>query len=200
MTPSSDAAKQREEYWRVFCAINLAPDTRELVLQYIERLKRAVPEMRASWARAESLHLTLKFLGDIPQTSVERLSNAAARAVAGASPFSVVLEGTGIFPTPRQPRVLWIGINDLSRQLVALHERLEEESVPEGFAREARNFQPHLTIARLRRPEHARALASTHRQMEFPPVEVLVSELLVVRSELTTEGSRYATVSRHQLG
>lgn len=185
--------------WRVFCAIELPKPTRDLVLGHIACLKAALPAARASWSRNANIHLTLKFLGEIPQTSVSNLSQAASRAVTGLEPFAIRLEQTGVFPSRGQPRVLWIGINDPSAKLAELHARLEAESARAGFAKEGRGFHPHLTIARLRQPADARSLAAAHMQMEFEPVEINVAELLVIRSELSSEGSKYTVVSRHRL-
>ncbi|MEP6819378.1 MAG: RNA 2',3'-cyclic phosphodiesterase [bacterium] len=185
--------------WRVFCAIELPKPTRDLVLRHIDSLKAAVPAARASWSRDANLHLTLKFLGEIPQTSVPDFSQAASRATAGVLPFPIRLEQTGVFPTHGQPRVLWIGINDTAATLAELHARLEEAAAAESFAKEARPFHPHLTIARLRQPDNARALAAAHQQMEFEPLEFAVTELVVIRSELSSAGSRYIVVSRHPL-
>jgi 2'-5' RNA ligase len=188
-----------KESWRVFCAIEVPPATRRLVLQHIVRLIEAVPDARASWARDSNLHLTLKFLGEMPVASVTNLSAAASRAAGEVSPFSIRLEQTGTFPSHGQPRVLWIGISDPSAKLAELHARLEEESGKAGFAKEARGFNPHLTIARLRQPEKAKALADAHKQMEFAPLEISVNELLVIRSELSSAGSNYTIISRHAL-
>jgi 2'-5' RNA ligase len=185
--------------WRIFCAIELPATVRELVLRRIASLKEAVPDAHASWAREANLHLTLKFLGEVPQSSVKDFSNAVSRAVAAVTLFSIRLEQTGAFPRHGQPRVLWIGINDPTGKLGELHARLEEESAHVGFAKEARPFHPHLTVARLRKPLHARTLAAAHKEMEFQPVEIAVSELLVIRSELSSEGSKYTVVSRHAL-
>jgi 2'-5' RNA ligase len=186
------------EPWRVFCAIEIPEPVRQKVLQHIASLKEAVPDAKASWGRDASLHLTLKFLGEIPQTSVQDISTAAARAVAGLARFSIRLEQKGAFPKQGQPRVLWIGIND-SGKLSELHARLEDESANLGFAKDSRPFHPHLTVARLRQPRHARTLAATHRELEFKPAEIAVAELLVIRSELSNEGSKYTVVSRHAL-
>ena len=185
--------------WRVFCAIELPKPTRDLVLRHIACLKAAVPDAHASWSRDANLHLTLKFLDEITKTSVPDFSQAASRAATGVQPFSIRLEQTGVFPSHGQPRVLWIGINDLSSKLGELHTHLERESAQAGFAKEARPFHPHLTIARLRQPADARVLAAAHMQMEFEPVEIAVTELLVIRSELSSEGSQYTVVSRHLL-
>jgi 2'-5' RNA ligase len=185
--------------WRVFCAVEIPESVRELVLRHISRLREAVPDAKASWNRHANLHVTLKFLGEIPPTSVKDISNAASRAVAGLAPFSVHVEHTRVFPEHGKPRVLWIGINDLSGKLVELHTRLEDEAAQAGFAREGRRFQPHLTLARLRQPRHARALVDAHQQIEFETVSITVSELLVIRSELSSEGSKYRVISQHAL-
>ena len=71
--------------------------------------------------------------------------------------------------------------------LAELHARLEEEAAQAGFAKETRAFHPHLTVARLRQADNARALATAHKQMEFDPLEIAVAELLVIRSELSSE-------------
>ena len=188
------------ETWRVFCAIELPNTARELLLRRIAHLKEAVPDAKASWSRDGNLHLTLKFLGEIRQTSVPDFSAAASRAVAGLAPFSIRLEQVGVFPKHGQPRVLWIGINDFSGKLGELHARLEDESANAGFAKDERPFHPHLTLARLRQPRHARTLAAAHHQLEFEPAEIAVSELLVIRSELSSGGSKYTVISRHALG
>lgn len=188
------------EKWRVFCAIELSKPIRDLVLRHIACLRDTVPDARASWAGDTNLHITLKFLGEVPQTSVSDFSKAASRAVVEVTPFSIRLEQTGAFPSHGQPRVLWIGINDLSTKLAELHARLEEKSAQAGFAKVARPFHPHLTIARMRQPDGARALAVAHKQMVFDPVDIAVSELVVIKSELGSEGSKYTVVSRHPLG
>jgi 2'-5' RNA ligase len=185
--------------WRIFCAIELPATARALVLRHIADLKETVLDVRASWARETNLHLTLKFLGEIPQAAVADFSTSVSRAVAGVTPFSIRLEQTGAFPTHGQPRVLWIGIDDGAGKLAEMNAKVEEESALEGFAGEPRPFHPHLTIARLRNPQHARALATAHKRMKFEPVEIPVSDLLVIRSELSVGGSEYSIVSRHAL-
>ena len=187
------------EVWRVFCAVELPQTARSLVLAHIARLKEKVPHAKASWARDANLHLTLKFLGEIPTASVADFAKAVSLAVNQVQPFSIRLEHTGIFPTRGQARVLWLGINDLSTKLAQLHAHLEDESARVGFAKETRPFHPHLTIARLRQADAARALATAHKQMKFDPLEIAVAELLVIRSELSSEGAKYTVVSRHAL-
>lgn len=192
--------RNSNETWRVFCAIEIPELTRGRVLQHIARLRETVPDARASWSRDANLHLTLKFLGEIPQTSVPNVSAAASRAVVELRPFVIRLEHTGAFPKHGQPRVLWIGIDDPSACLSELQTRLENECAKEGFEKEKRLFHPHLTLARLRQPQHANELSVAHKQQEFEPADIEVRELLVIRSELSSKGSKYTVISRHPLG
>ncbi|MEK6278827.1 MAG: RNA 2',3'-cyclic phosphodiesterase [Acidobacteriota bacterium] len=186
--------------WRVFVAIELPNEIREELKIHAKRLREMVPQAQASWSRPENIHLTLKFLGDTPGSRIHQLSEAASRTVEFFEPFRIGVGGTGAFPNHREPRVLWIGLSDFQNKLSALHTALEAECARIGFEKEARAFHPHLTIARLRKPQHGRVLAEAHKQMEFKHVEFTVSELLVIRSELSSAGSKYATISRHPLG
>jgi 2'-5' RNA ligase len=188
-----------QEAWRVFCAVAIPADVRARITQHVSQLKKAVPDAKASWIAEQSIHLTLKFLGDTPQPRVQDLSQAASHATANMQPFKIVVEGTGAFPKHGPPRVLWIGIKDSEGQLDKLYRGLEEECAKDGFQKEVRSLHPHLTIARLRKPQHARTLASVHEQMLFEPGEIDVSELLVIRSELGRDGSKYSVISRHPL-
>jgi len=188
------------ETWRVFVAIELPAEIRNRVTHHIANLRRQVPDARASWSREENLHLTLKFLGDIPVTRVEALSRATARAAQTICSFSLSTEGCGSFPPRGTPRVLWIGIEDPAELLHPLHRALEDACADEGFARERRAFHPHLTVARLRRPKGARPLADLHRQAGFERMGFAVGRLCVIRSELSYAGSRYTVIARHALG
>jgi len=192
-------AATRNEAWRVFCAIELPSLVREKISQHITRLREAMPDSPASWSRAENVHLTLKFVGEIPPRRVNDLSQAAANAAEGFSPLEIAVGNTGSFPQHGAPRVLWIGVDDYSGKLAQLHAKLDEESRRLGFEKEARPFNPHLTIARLRKPQGARALALAHKEMGFHATEVRVTALAVIRSELSSKGSKYTAISRHAL-
>lgn len=187
------------EQWRVFCAFELPPDLRERLRDRIGRLREAFPDVAASWTRVENIHLTLKFFGNVEVDRIRLISEAATQAVKDFSSFRVGVRTAGVFPKPRRPQVLWIGLDDPPGKLSKLHQRFEEECGRAGFEREDRVYRPHLTIARIRRPEGAPRLAETHLQIEFEPGEIEVKELIVFRSELGSGGSKYTAISRHQL-
>lgn len=185
--------------WRLFCAIDLTSKARDRVVQHVANLREKVPEASASWSRAENIHLTIKFIGEVAPTRAADLSQAACRAIAGMTRFEFELEGAGSFPKQGPPKVLWIGIVDALGKLSELYRRLEEECARGGFAKEPRAFHPHLTVARLRKPHGARTLAAAHKELGFQSLTVPVTELLVIRSELSSQGSKYTVVSRHEL-
>lgn len=187
------------EQWRVFCAVDIPHNVRQKIEEHISHLKRSVPDASASWTRLDNMHLTLKFLGDTPKRAVQKLSHAAQRAVLGLAPFEIIATGAGSFPKSGQPRVVWVGLEDVEGKLAHLQARLEEEAFKEGFAREQRAFHPHLTVARLRKPHGARRLATAHKELGFPSITIEVKELLVIRSELHPSGSRYTVISHHRL-
>ncbi|HVF51514.1 MAG TPA: RNA 2',3'-cyclic phosphodiesterase [Pyrinomonadaceae bacterium] len=190
---------EQENLWRVFCAVELPEGVRERAAAYAARLRESATQVRATWDKPEKMHVTLKFLGEITPERVAHLQAAATRAASGMSPFALAIEGTGAFHTRGRPHVLWLGVRDDAGQLAGLHHRLEEEAAREKFPRESKKFHPHLTLARLRAPEGARALAEEHRASEFSSESFRIAELLVIRSELGTGGARHSTLSRHPL-
>jgi RNA 2',3'-cyclic 3'-phosphodiesterase len=197
MTRSNRQVEPR--LWRVFLAIHLPAQIRSRAAAQSERLRELVPDASASWTREDNMHLTIKFIGEVPADAIEKLSSAASNTVNGISSFDIVVGGAGSFPKKGPPKVIWIGIDDPSGNLHELHKRLDEECAIRGFQKERRAFQPHLTIARLRKPHSARTLASAHEEMGFEPVNVNVSELLLIRSELSSKGSKYTVLSSHSL-
>ena len=100
MTHPENKGDSAEESWRVFCAIELPPQTRMRLLSHIEKLRAEVPEVRASWSRESNIHLTLKFLGETPQRLVGKFDSAISRAVNGITPFPILISGSGVFPRP----------------------------------------------------------------------------------------------------
>ena len=188
------------ETWRVFCAVELSSSVRQKLIEHSSRLRELAPDVQASWSREQNLHLTLKFLGQVQTSRLDRLSKAAAKAATGLPTIELSIEETGAFPKHGRARVLWVGVKDASGGLRELQRRLEEACDREGFAKEGRSFHPHLTLARLRNPQSAQELVTAHKQLGFQPTPVTVSELLVLRSQLSPKGSKYSVISRHEIG
>ena len=187
------------EQLRMFCAVELPELIRTRIEKHIEGVRIAVPDAQPSWTRLNNIHLTLKFFGDVESARIDSITDALSRAVVSISPFRVSIGGAGAFPNNKQPRVLWIGVSDSSGQLHHLHESIDKACARKGFEKEARAYRPHLTIARIRKGQGARGLAEANQSFGFAPVEMLVTELLLFRSELSSKGSKYTVVSRHKL-
>ena len=183
----------------MFCAVELPGEVRRQLEEHILKLRKAVPDAAASWSRVENIHLTLKFFGNVALDQIPAISAAAERTVDEFSPFPIVIGNTGVFPRPSRAQVLWIGVSDPSGKLSALQEQFENECVAEGFPKENRAYRPHLTIARIRRPEGARPLADAHLQMHFNPTEIELNDLILFRSELSPKGSKYTPISTHPI-
>ena len=185
--------------WRTFCAVELPNEVRKQLEEHILKLRQDVPDAAASWSRVENIHLTLKFFGNVALDRIPVISAAATRTVAEFSTFRIGIGNTGVFPKPSRAQVLWIGVSDPSGKLSALQERLENECAAEGFTKEDRAYRPHLTIARIRRPEGARQLADAHLQTNFPITNIDLNELILFRSELSPRGSKYTRISTHPI-
>jgi 2'-5' RNA ligase len=199
---SMDEREKRSEddsRLRLFYAVELPSEVRERMAEHIARLRAEMPRVRAGWERTEKLHLTLKFFGAVPQSRVAALTLAAGRATSARAPFTLTVADAGAFPPRKAPRVLWLGLRDSRGDLARLHQTLETECAVAGFPREERSFHPHITIARLREPRTALALAELHRELGFPPLEITVNEIVLMRSELGPGGSRYTALSHHRL-
>jgi 2'-5' RNA ligase len=190
--------KQRR---RIFCAVELSENVRARIAAHVLLLQEAARSpLRISWERAEKLHLTLKFLGELEFAQVDALTHALQRAVGSIEQFELVMQEAGTFPLHGNPRVLWLGLRDETHRLAQLQEQLETECAQEGLPREARPFHPHITIARIRTPNAAaRSIASLHREIKFGPVSFTVNEVTIMQSQLGAVGSHYTPLSRHQL-
>jgi 2'-5' RNA ligase len=188
-----------KQEWRIFCAVELPAAVRAQLQEHCRRLRESVPDVAASWTRVENIHLTLKFFGNVAIDRIPKISAAIERAIKKFPAFSIDIGKTGVFPKPSRAQVLWIGVSDPSGKLAELQRQLENECAKEKFEKEDRAYRPHLTIARLRKPEGARLLADAHLNMEFEPAELTIRELIVFRSELSSKGSRYTALSRHEL-
>lgn len=164
-----------------------------LIAERIDRLQKTLRQIDAqvSWTKPSNIHLTLKFLGSVEVSRIERVGKSVERAAAAISPFEVEVGGTGCFPSPRSPRVLWVGISIVPEDLKQLFARIEDELAREGFAREKRKFSPHLTIGRIRTPDNAALVAEALIATGFTPETFNATEVIVMRSDLKPTGSIY---------
>jgi 2'-5' RNA ligase len=180
---------------RAFVAIELNEAIKAALGATQGQLKRSPASHIAKWVKPQSIHLTLKFLGDIADNRVEPIGEALQRACAQVQPFTLSLSETGCFPNTKRPRVIWIGVGGELEPLMQLQRAVEAEINPLGFEAERRGFTPHLTLARIRnkaRPSERQELGQRLGTVEVDPsVAMTVQELSLMRSELRPRGAVY---------
>lgn len=172
---------------RTFIAIELPESLKQSLARVQRRLECAE---RINWVKAANMHLTLRFLGDVPEKRIDELKACMERTVANYSPFELTPKGLGAFPNLRRPRVFWAGIEDASRSLTGLQKRLQTELEQAGFGREDYPFSPHITLGRVKDPS-IRATQESLKQLEFSEKAFRVQEIVLMRSDLRPEGSLY---------
>ena len=182
---------------RIFIALDISDATRAACAAHIEVLRRQFPEVRVGWEKEQKLHITLKFIGNVSERLLDDL-RAAIASVSGSA-FAMRLSPAGVFPSPKRPRVLWIGIDDDTKAVHKLHAGVERACSELGIEPEAKQFHPHITIGRVREPERAKNLADVHMQTNIEPVEFEVSEIVIYESVLKPTGSEYSALSRVKL-
>ena len=158
-------------------------------------MREILPSVR--WVPPERLHITLRFMGDIPPRHLPRLVRAA-ETLEGVAPFEAGLAGTGTFPKRGPARVYWVGVR--GRPLSGLRESLDRALVREGLAREDRTFTPHLTVGRASRGRSGRGRTRAAEAVAVPDLAFAVAAIHLVRSDLFPGGPRYSNVHRAILG
>jgi RNA 2',3'-cyclic 3'-phosphodiesterase len=178
------------EFIRTFIAIEIPESIKAKMAEIQAALRKSGADV--GWTRPEGIHLTLKFLGPVEAGMVEDISDALEAALGGEKAFSLEVTGIGVFPSPRAPRVIWIGLGGELDAAKSLYEKVE--SVCEGFefAREKRAFTPHLTLGRVRSHKGVGALMKEAEKYEKVELgSFTASSVSVMKSELKPSGAVY---------
>ena len=133
---------------RTFVAVEVSDAARRYAQSLMDELESKLTGVH--WTRRENLHLTLKFLGDIPESEINGVCRAIRAAVAAQQPFEIQCAGLGAFPSDARPRTLWVGIRQGDERLRQLQGEIDGQLTSYGFAPERRRFHGHLTIGRIR--------------------------------------------------
>ena len=184
---------------RAFIAIELDEPVRRGLADLEEDLKRSGAEVK--WVKPANLHLTLKFLGQVEEDAVSRVSGIMEEAVEGVAPFGLRIAGAGSFPRGRRPRVVWVAAHEAGSTLEAIHRRLEKGLSSVGVAPDGRRFVAHVTLGRVRSGRRSERLADDiDRAAEREFGEVTVDALTLFESTLTPTGPIYTAIGRASLG
>jgi len=182
---------------RLFVAVNFPDEIKQALGAFIKDIRQHPADVK--WVEVKNLHLTVQFLGSVPEDQVPAIVNALNRSGTGVNPFYLSLSGVGVFPSIERPRVLWAGVSGDTDFLSRLHRQVQKELAQLGFEPEKRPFSPHLTLARVRSPqgfsafmERSEKLAGKHGK--FGTAKIVSLDLML--SELGSKGPEYFVLAR----
>jgi RNA 2',3'-cyclic 3'-phosphodiesterase len=179
---------------RVFIAIDL-PNHVRTQLKELQRVLRPAASA-AKWVAPESIHITLKFLGEVAEKRIDQID--ASLAGLAWKPFTIAIHGVGFFPGARSPRIFWVGMD--APTMEGLTEELDARMERLGFEREKRAFQPHITLARAKTARLDTALvaaSATFAERDFG--SFTADRINLVQSTLKPSGAVYSTIKEYSL-
>jgi len=188
---------------RTFIAIELDESVKDGLAKLQERLKGKAPQGSVRWVRLEGIHLTLKFLGDVPADQIEEITRALQKSCQGFAPFSLSCGGLGCFPNLKRPRVVWVGIQEETGTLAQLQKAIEENVAPLGYPTERRKFSPHLTLGRVQKRAGSGDRRRLGELVEASEIGILgqmeVRSVNLMRSDLRPSGAVYTRLAEVEL-
>jgi 2'-5' RNA ligase len=180
---------------RAFVAVVPPDEVVAALAQRVAAVREMEPGLR--WLAPERAHVTLQFLGRVPD--VEAVVGAVGDAVVSVPSFTVQLGGAGAFPKPRRASVVWAGVLAGDAELAALAQTVQRATALVGFAGEDRRLHPHVTLARVRHPKPVEAVLAAHGDDPIGP-RFEVTEIVLFESRTRREGAVHTEVARLPLG
>lgn len=176
---------------RAFLAVDLSEAVRSNVAKLIRSLQPRIDGTK--WVETQNLHVTLKFLGDVPLTELHHLIAAVTRGAQATEAFDLEFLGCGAFPNLESPKTIWVGCDRGAEELTRLAGSIEEELFQCGYPKENRRFSPHLTIGRVKRGASTDvSLTEFFRQQQGRPFGSCgIDQVALYSSELTRRGPIY---------
>ena len=187
---------------RVFIAIEIPEKIKKEIAEQTAAM-RLIVDRAVRWGTAENLHLTIRFLGEIPATQVDPLTRALETESEQHRPFEISIKGLGAFPNPRRPRVIWTGVEPCP-ELDRLARGIETAVRKLGYPGEDKPFSAHLTIGRVRDGNSAAQAQSLQQVLEKTKIGILgtfaAENVHLVRSDLQSGGPVYTRLFTTALG
>ena len=179
---------------RTFIAIDLPQLIQDSIEKQTARLHQTLGNQIIRWTLIQNMHLTLKFLGNIPATHVDFLKQMLTQMADSHSAFDLQVSSIGSFPNSKRPRILWLGIL-LPAELMSMQKDVEDGASKLGYEKEARAFSPHLTLGRVRQSIHTNDLQKIRSTLETFQLGKIpsarVDSVHLYQSDLNSEGSVY---------
>ncbi|MBN2297831.1 MAG: RNA 2',3'-cyclic phosphodiesterase [Deltaproteobacteria bacterium] len=177
---------------RTFIALPISDDLKNVLGEAITALRNRNSSVK--WVRAENIHLTIKFLGDIAEDLVKPISIELDRTVEQYKEVDLRVSGLGVFPGMRRPRVVWAGLEGDTQDLVNMALSVDEMCAGFGIRRDKRPFSPHITLGRLKIP------SMVDLDIHLKEKGYRAKEVVFYRSELLPQGARYTILHTSNLG
>jgi len=178
---------------RLFIGVRIPGEIKDSIAEVSGKLKSKVREARV--VAPDNLHITLKFLGEVAEEKIPRISGILTEITKDCAPFKTEVKGAGVFPDERNPRVFWIGC-DSGGKLKKLNALIENRLETEGFKKESR-FKEHITIARFKstpRASFMEELIEKYREKTFGVMNI--AEVELIKSDLTPSGPTYTSLRK----
>ncbi len=183
---------------RTFIAFKLPKNIISSISEIQNRFKSYA--FKARWVNPENIHLTLKFLGDINYTDIEKVSETIINTANSHTPVSLAVKGAGVFPGIKRPRVIWVGLTGEIEKLVGIQNNIEENLEELGFPREKRPFRGHLTLGRIKGKINTKKLLDVIKKFEkFESKLFIADKIFLFKSELKSTGSVYTELMGKRL-
>jgi 2'-5' RNA ligase len=187
---------------RAFIAVDLPEGLKKELAELETQLKKKSPPV-VKWVDPNSIHITLKFLGEIATDSIDEVMLAIEDAVQGIAPFELEVRELGAFPSLDRAQVIWVGVKGELEKIAQLQKNIEANAEQLGFSRESRAFSPHLTLGRLRdeaRPNDRQRLGKLLTNTTFTALHnVTINAVNLMKSQLTPTGPIYTCIGSVKL-
>ena len=186
---------------RSFIAIEIPEEIKKELASVRDELKKYLGKAsKVSWARAETTHLTIKFLGDVPEEKIRATEDALRLSTRGIKALTVSVAGIGCFPNLENPRVLFAGTLG-SEELKNLHAAIEGSLYAIGFKKDEKPFKPHLTIARIKSPIEGKKLSKAIKELKTDiKADFIADSVILFKSELSSKGAVHTPIAKINLG
>ncbi len=185
---------------RTFLAIEIPKEILEQFERLHYRLDRSLTGV-VRWAKPGSIHLTLKFFGNITERDIRNIIDALQARAPALGPIPIAVATMGVVPNMSRPRVLWVGITEGLKELQALQAEIETTLEAEGFAREERAYRPHLTLGRMKAERRIEGLdKAIEDHKNYVAGKFTATEMVLFRSDLKPTGPVYTELAKFKLG
>ena len=182
---------------RSFVAIEFPSSTQDVIIRQTSDLRKHYPNPVIRWVKPGNIHLTLKFLGNPEQTDLEKLASALTHEASQVEPFSISFTSLGMFPNPKNPRIIWIGVNSPSI-LGELQKQVETITLRHGFQTEKRPFSPHISLGRIVSRDSITNIENLTLELGSVNVsnidKVKISAIRIFKSDLRANGPIYTSI------